>query len=65
MHNNYSFLSVKEPTDIQLHQLMQDVLVDVKKRSEIASKKLHDIQLKEIKEAKIRFNNRLTLNDFK
>ena len=65
MQNNYSFLSDKEPTDKQLHELMQDVLVDVKKRSETASKKLHEIQLNEIKEAKIRFNNRLRINELK
>ena len=63
MQNNYSFLSDEEPTDKQLHELMQDVLIDVKKRSEIASKKLQDIQLNEIKEAKIRFNNRLRTNE--
>lgn len=65
MQNNYSFLSDKEPTDNELHQLMQDVLVDVVKRSEIASKKFQDIQLNEIKEAKNRFNNRLRLNELK
>ena len=58
MQSNYSFLSDREPTEKQLQELMRHVLVDVKKRSEIASKKLQTIQLNEIKEAKIRFNNR-------
>ena len=39
MKSNYNFLSDKEPTDKQLQKLMQDVLVDVKKRSQIAKKK--------------------------
>ena len=63
MKSNYNFLSDKEPTDKQLHKLMQDVLVDVKKRSQIAKKKFETIQLQEIKEAKIRFNKRLSLNE--
>ena len=63
MDSNYNFLSGKEPTDKQLQKLMQDVLVDVKKRSQIAKKKLESIQLQEIKEAKIRFNKRLSLNE--
>lgn len=41
---------------------MQDVLVDVKKRSQIAKKKLETIQIQEIKEAKLRFNKRLSSN---
>ena len=65
MESNYNFLSGKEPTDKQLQKLMQDVLVDVKKRSLIAIKTLETIQLKEIKEAKIRFNKRLPLNGIK
>jgi len=44
---------------------MQDVLVDVKKRSQIAKKALETIQLREIKEAKIRFNKRSLLNGIK
>lgn len=63
MKSSYNFLSDKEPTDKQLQKLMQDVLVDVKKRSQIAKKKLETIQLQEIKEAKIRFNKRLSLNE--
>jgi len=63
MKSGYNFLSDKEPTDKQLQKLMQDVLVDVKKRSQIAKKKLETIQLQEIKEAKIRFNKRLSLNE--
>lgn len=65
MESNYNFLSDKEPSDEQLQKLMQDVLVDVKKRSQIAKKKLETIQLQEIKEAKIRFNKRLSLNGIK
>ena len=65
MQNTYSFLSGDEPTEKQLHELMEDVLIDVKKRSEIASKRLQDIQLNEIKEAKNRFNNRLRSNELK
>lgn len=61
MKSSYNFLSDKEPTDKQLQKLMQDVLVDVKKRSQIAKKKLEAIQLQEIKEAKIRFNKRFSL----
>jgi hypothetical protein len=62
MKSRYNFLSDKEPTDKQLQKLMQDVLVDVKKRSQIAKKKLEAIQLQEIKEAKIRFNKRFSLD---
>lgn len=60
MKSSYNFLSNKEPTDKELQKLMQDVLVDVKKRSQIAKKKLEAIQLQEIKEAKIRFNKRFS-----
>jgi hypothetical protein len=62
MKSSYNFLSDKEPTDKQLQKLMQDVLVDVKKRSQIAKKKLEAKQLQEIKEAKIRFNKRFSLD---
>jgi hypothetical protein len=62
MKSSYNFLSDKEPTDKQLQKLMQDVLVDVKKRSQIAKKKLETIQIQEIKEAKLRFNKRLSSN---
>lgn len=65
MKSRYNFLSNKEPTDKQLQKLMQDVLVDVKKRSQIAKKALETIQLREIKEAKIRFNKRSLLNGIK
>jgi hypothetical protein len=65
MKSRYNFLSNKEPTDKQLQKLMQDVLVDVKKRSQIAKKALETIQLREIKEAKIRFNKRTLLNGIK
>ena len=60
MKISYNFLSDKEPTDKQLQKLMQDVLVDVKMRSQIAKKKLETIQLQEIEEAKIRFNKRFS-----
>ena len=63
MKSSYNFLSDKEPTEEQLKQLMQEVLVDVKKRSQIATKKLETIQLEQIKEAKLRFNKRLSLNE--
>lgn len=63
MKRSYNFLSDKEPTEKQLQKLMQDVLVDVKKRSQIAKKTLETIQLQEIKEAKMRFNKRLSLNE--
>ena len=63
MKSSYNFLSDKEPTEKQLQKLMQDVLVDVKKRSQIAKKTLETIQLQEIKEAKMRFNKRLSLNE--
>lgn len=62
MKSSYNFLSDKEPTDKQLQKLMQDVLVDVKKRSQIAKKKLEAIQLQEIKEAKIRFKKRFSFD---
>ena len=62
MKSSYNFLSDKEPTDKQLQKLMQDVLVDVKKRSQIAKKKLETIQIQEIKEAKLRFNKRFSSN---
>jgi hypothetical protein len=57
MKSTYTFLSEKEPTDKQLENLMKAVLVDVKKRSELGRKKLAAIQVKEIKEAKLRFKN--------
>ena len=59
MKSTYSFLSEKEPTDQELQKLMRDVLVDVKKRSEIGKKKLEATQKKEISEAKLRFKNLL------
>jgi hypothetical protein len=62
MKSSYNLLSDKEPTDKELQKLMQDVLVDVKKRSQIAKKKLEAKQLQEIKEAKIRFNKRFSLD---
>jgi hypothetical protein len=65
MKNGYNFLSSEQPTESQLHQLMKDVLTDVKKYSAIASKRLHDIQLLEIREAKSRFNDRLALRELK
>lgn len=63
MESNYNFLSDKEPTDKQLRKLMQDVLVDVKKRSQIAKKTFQKIQLQEIEAAKIRFSKRLSFNE--
>ena len=38
MKNEYRFTSDEEPTDEQLHQLMQEVAIDVKKRAEKADK---------------------------
>ena len=32
MENNYRFLSDKEPTDEQLHLLMQEVAIEAKKK---------------------------------
>jgi hypothetical protein len=62
MKTSYNFLSNTEPTDKQLQKLMHDVLVDVKKRSQIAKKKLETIQLQEIKEAKMRFKKQFALD---
>lgn len=33
MENNYRFLSDKEPTDEQLHLLMQEVAIEAKKKA--------------------------------
>lgn len=38
MKIEYRFTSDEEPTDEQLHQLMQEVAIDVKKRAEKADK---------------------------
>jgi hypothetical protein len=55
MKSSYSLLSKKEPTDKQLHQLMKYVLIDVKKRSKIAKKRLQTIQNQDLKNARRHF----------
>lgn len=42
-NSNYILMSNNEPTDEQLSLLMQEVLVDVKKRSEMADLKYKQI----------------------
>ncbi len=58
MTTNYNFLSGKEPSDEQLHELMKAVLHDVKIRSSQAQKKFDKLQKKQILEAKDRFRKR-------
>lgn len=65
MTTNYNFLSDKEPSDEQLHQLMKAVLHDVKARSNQAQKKFEELQKQQIKEAKERFRNRQFVNEQK
>jgi hypothetical protein len=40
--DSYRFTSDDEPTDEQLGQLMKEVAIDVRKRSEIANKKFQE-----------------------
>ena len=40
--NSYRFIYDEEPTDDQLHQIMKEVGIDVRKRAEIANKKFED-----------------------
>lgn len=42
MKINYKFTSDKEPTDEQLHLLMQDVAIEVKKKARISDKKFFE-----------------------
>ena len=63
MPNKYSFLSELEPTDEQLNELMKAVLVDVKIRAILADERFKTLQKTQIQEAKVRYNNRKTIND--
>ena len=38
MQSNYRFLSDMEPTDEQLHLLMKDVAIEVKKKAQASNK---------------------------
>ena len=40
--DSYRFTSDEEPTDEQLVQLMKEVAIDVRKRSEIANKRFQE-----------------------
>ena len=40
--DSYRFTSDEEPSDEQLGQLMKEVAIDVRKRSEIANKKFQE-----------------------
>ena len=52
-----SLLFNNEPTDKELAKLMKDVLVDVKKRAKLASKNFKELQKKEIRASKKRYEN--------
>ncbi|TRX39787.1 hypothetical protein [Flavobacterium restrictum] len=51
MKSTYSLLSEKEPTEKELHYLMENVLKEVKIRASISSQKLEALQLLQIDEA--------------
>jgi len=42
MKINYKFTSDQEPTDEQLHLLMQDVAIEVKEKARVSDKKFFD-----------------------
>jgi len=42
MKINYKFTSDEEPTDEQLHLLMQDVAIEVRKKAQLSDKKFFD-----------------------
>jgi ribosomal protein L12E/L44/L45/RPP1/RPP2 len=48
MDKSYSFLSDEEPTDEQLEELMQAVLVDVKDRAAKADEKFKALQKQQL-----------------
>jgi hypothetical protein len=59
MKINYKFTSDKEPTDEQLHLLMQDVAIEVKEKARKSDKKFFEELQKLVSAAQKR---RLTLN---
>ena len=63
MKKQYKFISGEDPTDEQLNELMESVLVDVKERSYIAENKEKLLRILYKKELQKRFENIQFLND--
>lgn len=59
MKINYKFTSDAEPTDEQLHLLMQDVAIEARKKARISDKKFFEELQKLVSAAQ---KQRLTLN---
>ncbi len=58
MRINYQFSSDKEPTDEQLHLLMQDVAAEVKEKA----RKTNEIFFEQLKQLLIRVKNHQRIN---
>jgi hypothetical protein len=65
MDKSYSFLSDEEPTDEQLEELMQAVLVDVKERAAKADEKFKALQKQLIENAQRDWQLKYGLNENK
>lgn len=65
MIQTYNLLSQKEPTEKQLHDLMNNVVLEVKKRAITASQKLQKLQVLQIEEAFKKFNDSNAINEQK
>jgi hypothetical protein len=65
MDKSYSFLSDEEPTDEQLEELMEAVLVDVKERAAKADEKFKVLQKQIIENAKKEWQLKYGLNENK
>ncbi len=65
MESAYNLLSEKEPTEKQLHDLMTNVVVEVKKRAKTASQKLQKLQVLQIEEAFKKYNESKVKNEQK
>lgn len=63
MKSTYNLLSQKEPTEKQLHDLMSNVVIEVKKRAKTASQKLQKLQELQIQEAFKKYNESKNRNE--
>ncbi|WP_309608806.1 hypothetical protein [Flavobacterium sp.] len=63
MESTYNLLSQKEPTEKQLHDLMSNVVIEVKKRAKTASQKLQKLQGLQIEEAFKKYNESKNRNE--
>ena len=62
MKSTYNLLSDKEPTEQQLHDLMINVVTEVKKRAKTASVKFQNLQVLQIEEAFKKYNESKSKN---